>query len=1258
MLWWWSTTIEADEGKRQLDDFRQQGIGTVIVYPAHGMRPHFLSEEWWELWAIFLDHARRTDVALGMVPDFFHPQGDARDVRMDPPDPSRVLEGHPEYRLQRLQLIERRFSGPGRALIRGLPDSCVIAVAGRVRANGELDAESLQDLSSALEGEDFATELGEGEWLLSFYHPIDYLGPINMRVDPLNPDATRRYIDLTLGELVRRFPDHAGTTFKYALLDSEGSFGGPIAWSPLFFETFHKRCGYDLRPVLPLLMHEGGAVTPKIRNDYFRIVSELFVENYWQLIADWCESHGIETIQQSWGDNLVLESTRAGDFMASQRAMTYPFMEDLFSWHHSPRGFKEVASIAHFEGKPLWVEAQLLEGVESFISPQKMRAGGNVLGAWGVTFQTAMLSYDRYNMLDGNPMWGPEQPHWKFFHQYGDLMQRIGFLNDAGTSVAPILLLKPLAAAVSAPSSAFEGSGEFAGVDAVLVEQDRGSNFVQLVETDYEALMRLLVESQRDFEVADEHYLSRSTIASGELEIAESRFKIVVLPRMSIISRRSMQTIRRFCEGGGAVIAYGVLPRGSSDEGWNDPEIRDHVEAIFGVPPDHGEDAAIEHAGGGRAWFVAGGREKVVRHIEQTLPADFAVVKGPSEHLFYSHRVKEGRDIYWLASDTGHARSIRAAFDALGTPEIWDAESGERREPLYWVEDGRTILHLEFAPWDGFAVVFQHATEDRPIRLEETNLECCSLTVSGDRPRIEGRISTATTAFVRGSWRGKAFNQEKPIEEPPIQELPATGWSFTPSAPRVEIRYAAEMVEAEGRGVAAGFADAAYNHRAWPLTWLSRERLTVRNWWIIGPFRSDNGRGFDTVYPPEQDFDPDRPCRADGGATLLWQYVHGRNPWLNVGEILDYVGQPGVAYAATYVYSPQAQEVQARFELGNGKIWVNGKQVYRFYGQIGFVKMTDGFAERLSVRLDEGWNEILLKIESSFPAFNSQFVFRFTNREGFPAPGLISAERPGDPRELLQRRQRGVPRERMRFLPPFPPAEIREGCFTRPGGRERWYRVDIPPGTTSFVVPEKPQDLRVYVNGNLAEADVGRRRVSFGQLDFERPNCVALCMPADQDLVDYLIFESGTTEYRLGNWTWTGLTHYSGEVVYETEFDLYPGLAGRNVMLDLGSVGLTAEVWLNGELVATRLWAPFELDVSAQIRPGTNRLRIAVTNSDANRRAEASVERMVEGRFDLWHYGWRGWYAPPYMGAIDLNGLVGPVRLVPYHRVSMEIDAD
>ena len=202
----------------------------------------------------------------------------------------------------------------------------------------------------------------------------------------------------------------------------------------------------------------------------------------------------------------------------------------------------------------------------------------------------------------------------------------------------------------------------------------------------------------------------------------------------------------------------------------------------------------------------------------------------------------------------------------------------------------------------------------------------------------------------------------------------------------------------------------------------------------------------------------------------------------------------------------------ARFEVANGKIWVNGTEVYSFYSQIGFIKMNDGFAERLPIRLQEGWNAILVKIESAFPAYNTGLVFRLTDEDGFPAPGLRYAKRPQDPDALVRERRQGVVRDTMRFLPPFPTYDQRQGRFGVTHGKERWYRLEVPPGTTAFLVPARPAGIAVYLNGTRVQPD-SAGRVTFPALDFDRPASIALRLPADRELLDYL---QGSSGFRVG----------------------------------------------------------------------------------------------------------------------------------------------
>lgn len=50
------------------------------------------------------------------------------------------------------------------------------------------------------------------------------------------------------------------------------------------------------------------------------------------------------------------------------------------------------------------------------------------------------------------------------------------------------------------------------------------------------------------------------------------------------------------------------------------------------------------------------------------------------------------------------------------------------------------------------------------------------------------------------------------------------------------------------------------------------------------------------------------------------------------------------------------------------------------------------------------------------------------------------------------------------------------------------------------------------------------------------------------------------------------------------------------MVLDLGRVCHTAEVWVNGKPVGARLWGPYVYDVGKALRPGANEIRVRVAN--------------------------------------------------------------
>ena len=101
---------------------------------------------------------------------------------------------------------------------------------------------------------------------------------------------------------------------------------------------------------------------------------------------------------------------------------------------------------------------------------------------------------------------------------------------------------------------------------------------------------------------------------------------------------------------------------------------------------------------------------------------------------------------------------------------------------------------------------------------------------------------------------------------------------------------------------------------------------------------------------------------------------------------------------------------------------------------------------------------------------------------------------------------------------------------------------------------------------------------------------IELCQ--EQELPKYKAYKTATT---LKNITgadempdFTGNMRYTATVMLD---------ADKHKVLDLGVVGQTAEVYLNGTHVGTRIFAPYRFDISDAIQNGENLLEITVANT-------------------------------------------------------------
>lgn len=707
--WFWNGRITESETRRQIGEMMRQGVYQAVVFPWDGMEPEYLSEEYWRQLGAALDAARELGFTLNLADELNWPSGHAWRPEGGP-ELSRVLEVRPEFRMRRLDYEEHNVTGPRRW--RSKPRAAVwFAVAARQDEAGRIEAASLRLIEPA-RGE-LRWEVPAGRWLITLYRLVPAVGAHNTRVDLLNPEAVRLYLDLVYEELARRFSEHLGRTLALTIADHEGAYGEPIAWTPRLFDEFHRRYGYDLRLSLPLLAHdsiEAGAAA-RVRSDYLDLISDLYTEAFTRQVTDWCCRRGLGHAVSLYEEQFWFQVSLAGDMYRHWRAGTFVMMDALLERSRMPLDFKEAATVAHLEGIPLVVENQGLQGHDSFLSPEKMRLGTNMALLWGANLLVPYLDYDIRKII-WPPQWFLGQPFWRYFRVYADYVRRAQFMNAQGRHVAPVAVYYPLETVFANASALFSRRGR----------PLTWGNVVDQLQNFYTALQLELARGGWDFHILDRHYLKQARVEQGSLRLRDEEFRVLILPPMTHMNEDAARKLGEFAASGGQVLALGLQPAILDGAPVRRFAVREHPPFMHRL--DYTRPIAVPEG-------VRDDLQPLLHALRQLEPPALRVLEGDAAHFYFSRRATEDAEWFWVVNDSGDARTLRVRMPAAARWEKWDAATGERCTLAEGDE-----APLRFGPWDAFFLV-RHAGGQAPPCREPRERILLTLPKEGWRLTLE-----------------------------------------------------------------------------------------------------------------------------------------------------------------------------------------------------------------------------------------------------------------------------------------------------------------------------------------------------------------------------------------------------------------------------------------------------------------------------------------------------------------------------------------
>lgn len=658
-LWFWNGTLNADRTREQLEGGKARGYGGVGILPASHMTPAFMSPEFLDQYKAAVETAAGLGMKLCLYDEYWFPSGSAGGL---------LASKYPQALGKRLDMLALDTVGP--------TNISQAAPAGILMGAVAMDMESKKrlNITESVKDGTLAWKVPAGNWkVMLFTCAPDGGGKL---VDYLDPDAIKRFIELTYQAYFDKFPAHFGTTIDSAFYDEPALYHvtGGRAWTPAFNEKFKAQHKTDPLVSYPALWMDIGPDTAAARNALFGFRAELYAQGFPKTVNDWCRDHKIRLTGHVDQEELVNPVIgQAGDLIKAFQYQDIPAIDQVFAYGRASRAYKVVSSAAYNYDRPL-VLTECYGGINGMPvanlykeAMDQFAKGINVMVPHAVWYDQARIIFQP-DLSPSSPAFGP---HLADFNTYIGRLQR---LLQGGRHVADIGVLYPIATLQA--GSWFGPGNPYQGC-------------VQIPEADYMTVGEILaLQVRRDFTFIHPEVLDEKCAVTGaeirlENKVNAEQYKVFILPGSRAIHASTLRKIKRFYDNGGKVIATTRLPDMSAEFG-KDAEVREIVAAMFGTNLVSLGEAALAsiNARRGRAYFIASPNAAAIKAaLDDALPVYDVAFENDIEvkggNLSYIHKVLDGRHVYFFgnSSDT----PVDAAVRLRGKHKLqsWDPHTGK-----------------------------------------------------------------------------------------------------------------------------------------------------------------------------------------------------------------------------------------------------------------------------------------------------------------------------------------------------------------------------------------------------------------------------------------------------------------------------------------------------------------------------------------------------------------------------------------------------
>ena len=384
-----------------------------------------------------------------------------------------------------------------------------------------------------------------------------------------------------------------------------------LPWSPGFADEFQARAGYELRDWLPALVADQGDMASRVRQDFWRVVTDLEHEHFIRPLQRWAQDNG-----KLYGGSV--SNPQPINAIVSHSGDLWPHYSSLDAPAVDAPGFEAGGGALDLNRG---LQARLVASIVALRTPPRTIEPEQVLAARP---EEAVLAE-----VGRGAGWGAtlgERAHaWHHLVRQGStlLVEHAGFASwrdDDALATAPSLLHQPWSQCSSTWSDyaarlGWAMSRGRSGARVALLwpsrsswahHHPRGHRFARWVEEDLYATALMLDDLHFEFLFATEELLLEGAIEDADgggqgvwkCGAARHPFEMIVLPSVTCLNRKLWTKLEAFVESGGQVVCLGLLPRYSERGRDEEFELAISRATMLTVSDLYEGYAAFEDSGG------------------------------------------------------------------------------------------------------------------------------------------------------------------------------------------------------------------------------------------------------------------------------------------------------------------------------------------------------------------------------------------------------------------------------------------------------------------------------------------------------------------------------------------------------------------------------------------------------------------------------------------------------------------------------------